>query len=150
MINLTFEFNTIEEARDFLNIRFPGSKTLTPGDAVKVPLTKAAKRTMPPATAPVENAAPPVSPVTSADKVQGTPVEGGTNASSAKAAPKAPNNPVQAVAAVNADAVRLALREVFNKSGAKAATDLLKEFGAARISDVKPEQFTAFIKACQK
>ena len=68
-----------------------------------------------------------------------------------KAAPKVPNAPVQAVAAVGADEVRAALREVFNSpGGAKAAADVLKEFGATRISDVKPEDFAKFIAACKK
>ena len=68
-----------------------------------------------------------------------------------KAALKTPNAPVQAVAAVGADEVRAALREVFNSpGGAKAAADVLKEFGATRISDVTPDKYAAFIKACKR
>mgnify|MGYP001596697907 FL=1 len=67
-----------------------------------------------------------------------------------KAAPKAPNAPVQAVAEVNEAAVRTALREVVNKQSMKAAADILKGFGATSISQIKPEQYEAFVKACGK
>ena len=67
-----------------------------------------------------------------------------------KAAPKAPNAPVQAVAAATLGTVRIALREVFNTKGAAAATDLLTQFGAKRVSDVKPEDFAKFVAACAK
>ena len=67
-----------------------------------------------------------------------------------KAAPKAPNTPVQAVAAATLDTVRVALREVFNTKGAAAATEILKQFGAARVSDVKPEDFAKFVATCAK
>src|SRR3990167_10552785 len=65
------------------------------------------------------------------------------------AAPKAPNQPVQAVQTATHDSVRTALREVFNTKGATVATAILQQFKAARISDIKPEQFADFIKACQ-
>ena len=67
-----------------------------------------------------------------------------------KAAPKAPNAPVQAMAAATLDGVRVALREVFNARGATAATELLKQFGAARVGEVKPEDYAKFVAACGK
>ena len=67
-----------------------------------------------------------------------------------KAAPKAANAPVQAIVSATVDAVRSALREVFNTKGAAAATELLKQFGAARVGEVKPADYDKFIAACGK
>lgn len=50
------------------------------------------------------------------------------------------------------EAVRNALRVVFNKpggTGAAAATSLLKKYNATSVSNVKPEDYAAFIKDCQ-
>jgi hypothetical protein len=44
--------------------------------------------------------------------------------------------------------VRTALRTVFNSKGAGTATELLKKFSATSVSNVKPEDYAAFIKAC--
>ena len=136
MIRISYQFATPEEAIAFLakanNITHLSREIVAPEEVVTLPAPP--KRRGRPASrpeAPVESAAPAPEPV--------------------KAAPKAPNAPVQAVAAANADEVRAALREVFNSpGGAKAAADVLKEFGATRISDVKPESYAAFIKACKR
>ena len=70
-----------------------------------------------------------------------------------KGAEKKPNTPVQAVAVtvaeVNEAAVRAALREVVNTKSMKAAAEILKGFGATSISQIKPEQYAEFIKACK-
>ena len=129
-IKLTFEFATEDEA-----LRFLTRDKAQPAEAPK----PKAKRTTPPATAPVEDAAPEVKFV--APEVKPEPV---------KAVPKLPNTPVQAVAEVNEAAVRAALREVVNTKSMKVAADILKEFGAASISQIKPDQYADFIKACGK
>ena len=147
MINLTFAFETVEEARDFLNTHFPGSRALTPGDAVKIPRSKATRTTPRPET-PVESAAPVV---TAAPVVAPPPLPGiMPPPAPIKAVPKAPNAPVQAVAEVNEAAVRAALREVVNTKGMKVAAEILKSYGATSVSQVKPEQYADFIKACGK
>jgi hypothetical protein len=48
------------------------------------------------------------------------------------------------------DGSRDALREVFNLKGAAVATELLKQFNAARISDVKPMDYAKFVTAATK
>ena len=136
MIRISYQFATPEEAIAFLakanNITHLSREIVAPEEVVTPPAPpKRRAKSTPRPEAPVENAAPPMP---------------GPN----KAAPKEPNAPVQAVAAVGADEVRAALREAFNSpGGAKAAADVLKEFGATRISDVKPEQYAAFVKACK-
>ena len=54
--------------------------------------------------------------------------------------------------ALTLDSVRAALRTVFNKpggTGAQAATALLKKYNATSVSQVRPEDYAAFIKECQ-
>jgi len=52
--------------------------------------------------------------------------------------------------AATVDTIRAALRAVFDAKGkgAAAATAILKQFGATRVSDIKPEQYADFLKAC--
>ena len=133
MIRITYEFATEDEA-----LRFLARDKAQPAEA---PKPKAARKATAPAsqvvtepsTAPSSAAAPTV--------VAPEPI---------KAAPKAPNAPVQAVAELNEAAVRAALREVVNTKGMKAAAEILKNYGATSVSQVKPEQYVDFIKACGK
>ena len=136
-IKVTFTFNTPAEVTAFLAL----VNTAAPIHEVPTPKPKA-KRTTPPATAPVEDAAP----VKAVEKIPNGPIY--ADPTPVKAAPKVPNAPVQAVAKVDADAVRIALRAVFNDKGAAVATEILKQFGAARVSEIKPEDAAKFIKAC--
>ena len=151
MIRITYEFATEDEALRFLS----RDKVQRPLGA---PTPKAAKKA---ATAPVVTAAPVgvESPAAehgraaliSAPVVAPPPLPGiMPPPAPVKAAPKAPNAPVQAVAEVNEAAVRTALREVVNKQSMKAAAEILKSFGATSISQIKPEQYEAFVKACGK
>lgn len=48
---------------------------------------------------------------------------------------------------VNADAVREALKEYNGKHGMDKARELLKEFGAARITELKESDYADFIEA---
>ena len=138
-IKVTFTFNTPAEVTAFLAL----VNTAAPIHEVPTPKPKA-KRTTPPATAPVEDAAP----VKAVEKIPNGPIY--ADPTPVKAAPKVPNAPVQAVAEVNEAAVRAALREVVNTKSMKVAADILKEFGAASISQIKPEDFGRFITACGK
>ena len=153
MIRISYQFATPEEAIAFLakanNITHLSREIVAPEEVVTPPAPP--KRRAKVAT----KAVAPTSEVPSASSVETPSVSRSAAAAPmpepVKAAPKAPNAPVQAVAAVGADEVRAALREVFNSpGGAKAAADVLKEFGATRISDVTPEQYAAFIKACKR
>ena len=218
MIKLTFEFQTVEEAVRFLH-RNDATIAAAVAHDTPAPKPKATRRTTPPATAPVENAAPQYGVVQSAqpntpppgipgmmpmpkiapnaapkefvaqlhvDKeghiqaelVKPAPSSHGVVQSSqpnaapprvltpeettghvptipppVKAVEKKPNTPVQAVAVtvaeVNEAAVRAALREVVNTKSMKAAAEILKGFGATSISQIKPEQYAEFIKACK-
>ena len=132
MIRITYEFATEDEALRFLS----RDKVQRPLGA---PTPKAAKKA---ATAPVVTAAPVVAP---------PPLPGiMPPPAPIKAVPKAPNAPVQAVAEVNEAAVRAALREVVNTKGMKVAAEILKSYGAASVSQIKPAQHAAFSKACGK
>lgn len=132
-IKLTFEFQTFEEASTFLG------RHVTPTEA---PKPKAAKKA---ATAPVVTAAPVGVESPTAEQGQAAPLP-----EPVKATPKVPNAPVQAVAKIDEAAVRAALRDVVNNQSMKAAAEILKQFGATSISQIKPEQYADFIKACQK
>ena len=135
---ITFEFLTPEDARDFLVRTF----TVTPVKQAETPAAKPAKSKMMPKVTPpapraeaaVENAAPVVVPP-------------------APEPVPPPATPAATVStALTLDSVRAALRTVFNKpggTGAQAATALLKKYNATSVSQVKPEDYAEFIKACQ-
>lgn len=127
-IKLTFEFQTYEEASTFLG------RHVTPSEA---PKPKAAKK------------AAPVSLPSEPAKADSVPVAALAPAPVA-AAPKMPNDPGQTLATMNEAAVRAALREVVNTKSMKVAADILKDFGAISISQIKPEQYAAFVKACKQ
>ena len=135
-IKLTFEFATVDEVVAFL----------TRDQAQPAPVAEKPKRVRPARPeAPVENAA------TAYDIMHGRrAIPADEESAPVKAAPKVADAPVQAVAAVGLHAVRGALREVFNVKGAAAATELLKQFGAARVGEVKPADYDKFIAACGK
>ena len=139
-IKVTFEFNSIEDAAAFLVskgvVAAPAATVESTPEPVKVKRTRVAR----PET-PVESAAPAKEIVIEKPVVTPPPV---------KAAPKAPNAPVQAVAGVTLEAARAALKDVFNAKGAAVATQILKDFGAARIGEVKPADYHKFILACTK
>ena len=143
MIRISYQFATPEEAIAFLakanNITHLSREIVAPEEVVTPPPPN--KRRGRPAS----RSEPPTSP-----QLLINPADPAPTPEPVKAAPKAPNAPVQAVAAVGADEVRAALRAVFNgPGGAKAAADVLTSFGAQRISDIKPDQYTAFFKACK-
>ena len=146
MIKLTFEFLTLDDVMAFLDRQHLKPVKEVPG--VVVPLPKA-KRTAPRPEMAAENAAP-AQPVPVSVAVPTTAAKPEAAPAPVKAALKVPNAPVQAVAKVDADAVRIALRAVFNDKGAAVATEILKQFGAARVSDIVPADYALFIKACAK
>ena len=143
MIRITYECETVEQAVQFLRGAIPDADTVAKQRAT---FAKAQKE------------APPVvasTPIGSAIIAPGATGTGSAAAPTPLAAMKEPNKPVtvqpapppQPVGVSDVD-VRNALREVFNAKGAKIATELLKQFGAARVSDIKPEQYINFIEAC--
>ena len=140
MVRVTVEFETIEQAAQFLAHNEVQQMITIHSDA------PAPKRGRPPkqnavAAVQAETPAPQTASAVAATAPQTT--------TPVTAVPKVPNQPVQAVQTSTHDSVRAALREVFNTKGATVATAILQQFKAARISDVKPEQFADFIKACQ-
>jgi len=146
-IKVTVEFQTIAEAVAFL-APAAAAVQLTIDSAPKPRIRSKPATAAPVVDAGAQNDNP--APVAAAPKVPNQPVQ---------AIPQAPVPPVSTppVAATvvsdsglqqaTAEGVRLALREVFNKRGAKVATELLKSFGAASISQIKPEQYADFVKA---
>ena len=139
MIRITYEFATEDEALRFLardKVQVQPSVI-----NIQVPKPKAAKK----ATALASQAV--TEPCTAPSSAA---TLGGVAPEPVKAAPKAPNAPVQAVAEVNEAAVRAALREVENTRSMKIAADILKGFSATSVSQIKPEQYADFIKACGK
>ena len=157
MIRITYEFDTEDQALQFL--------ARDKAQPVQLNLTAEARpRGRPPkqnavaavqAETPAPQTAHPVvaatAPKTAVTGVPPVVAPVGTPASQVPVAavPKVANQPVQAVQTVTQDNVRTALREVFNTKGATVATAILSQFKAARVSDIKPEQFADFIKACQ-
>ena len=133
MIRITYEFATEDEALRFLARDKAQPAEASKPKAAKKATTPASQAVTEPCTTPSSAAAPTV--------VAPEPV---------KAAPKAPNAPAQAVAEVNEAALRAALREVVNTRSMKIAADILKGFSATSVSQIKPEQYADFIKACGK
>lgn len=134
-IKVTFEFNSIEDAAAFLV-----SKGVVAAPAATVERTP--EPVIPPAPSRRQAKAPAPAKEIVVEKPVVTPPP-------VTAAPKAPNAPVQAVAGVTLDTAREALRDVFNTKGAAVATQILKDFGAARIGEVKPGDYAKFIAACK-
>jgi hypothetical protein len=141
MIRITYEFATESEALGFLTGHQPvAALDATPEQA------PAARRGRPP-----KAAAPALQAESHKDEAlaSAAPQTTTPQPEPVAAAPKVPNQPVQAVAGLNADGARKALRDVFDKKGGTAATTLLKQFGAARVSDIKPEDFAKFVAGCE-
>ena len=146
MIRITYEFATEHEALDFLAGHQP---VVTSGDTAALALqtsptqAPAAPRgrgrppkaaTPAPAQEPVAAAPEPAAPVATLN----APAHAGETVKPATAAP-------------TADTIRAALMKVFQASGgqgAAAATAILKKSNATRVSDIKPEQYADFLKAC--
>jgi len=154
-IKVTVEFNTIAEAVAFLA---PAAAASIVPQAATEPLQspKPRIRSKPATATPVESLPLPLPvaeapvPIAAALKVPNQPVQAIPAPTPVAAAP----TPAPVAATVvsdsgqqqaTAEGVRLALREVFNKRGAKTATELLKSFGAASISQIKPEQYAGFV-----
>ena len=155
MIRITYEFATEDEALRFL------ARDKTQPPAVTPKASKAPRRMTPPATTLTEVVSEAIvakvdaaimadapAPIKGSTGAMG--VRTGTASEPVKAAPKAPNAPVQAVAELNEAAVRTALRDVVNTKGMKAAAEILKSFSASSISQVKQERYADFVKACGK
>jgi len=134
-IKLTYEFDTEEQLSTFL------LRGLTPAVATPV---------QPAATAPVAPiATPPAQPQTPVQPEVAAPVAPvAAPAAPAKASAKVPGQPVTIVQGATTNGIRAALRKVFNTKGATAATNILKEFGAVRVSDVPADKYADFLKAC--
>ena len=146
MVQVTVEFETIEQAAQFLAHNEVQQMITIHSDA---PAPKRGRPLKQNAVAAVqaETPAPQTASAVAATAPIGAAPVVATPAPVA-AAPKAANQPVQGIPTSH-DVVRTALREVFNTKGATVATAILSQFKAARVSDVKPEQFADFIKACQ-
>jgi len=137
MIRITYKFQTGDEALQFL----ARDKAHPPVESRPVSRPRTTR-----AVAPAQTNGNEV-PVAAASKVTNQPVQAVAGAPTPIAlATSAPPPPPAQTATL--DTVRIALREVFNTKGAKTATGILTQFGAMRVSDIKPEQFAAFIAAC--
>jgi len=162
MIRLSYEFETQRQLLDFLQnqardngVLLPNPQAVIPASPVPVAATEplqapAPKRGRPPKAAapvaPVEQTQAGASVPVAAAPQPAAPVAGEAQTppeSKASAGPAAPGAPL------STDELRPLLRAVFTKN-APAATAILKQFGANRISDIKPEQSQAFAEACNK
>ncbi|MFA7168979.1 MAG: hypothetical protein WC096_08760 [Sphaerochaetaceae bacterium] len=63
--------------------------------------------------------------------------------------PKAEAEASQPVSKYTAEEVKAAAVKVKSEKGAKVAKQLIKDHGAEQLADLKPEQFDAFVKACE-
>lgn len=170
-ITITKEFDTIEEAIEFLTpfvaagmppMAAPGNAPLAPA----VITTDAPKRrgrprktlATPTPTPAIEPAAAPAD-AQAAAPVVATPTYAAPAPDAVRAndrpEPKDTGTPVNAAtgpapaAAPTAtkDEAMAALRTLFNTKGAAAATELLTKFGVTRFSELPPEQYGAFVAA---
>lgn len=140
MITITLQFNTIEEVASFFikagysSAANQAVTVINTPPATEGPLPKLRIRAKTDAPAPV--IAPSMPPV----ELKG--------ASKETAPMPSQESRPEGGPAPTLDSIRAALREVFNGKGASVATSILKQFSATRISDVKPDQYAAFLKAC--
>jgi hypothetical protein len=141
-VKLIFEFDSAEQAADFLNSRVVHSEAapLAPSVAQDTPAAKPSRgrprkqAETPAAPAPTPEVTPEVAPEpTPQPEPEAQKAETATE-------PKA----------VTIDDARQALRDLFNAKGATLASELLKEFGAIRVSDVKPEDYAKFVAKAAK
>lgn len=86
---------------------------------------------------------------TPAEKAEPAPTQPTAEAGAA-AAPEKKDEPSAQAATPNYQATADAVTKLAREKGRDAAVAVLKEFGAAKLPDVKPEQFADVIAACQK
>lgn len=150
MVKMTFDFESPEAAFIFLSNAIMGTPPPSTEEYPAPPSTKPVRGRK----AKEEKAAKASQPILGL--VQGAvPTEPTEPASftDGGAVPPPMDNPKaeDAATAPTSEAVRTALRAVFNgPGGAKAATEILKQFAATRITEIKPDQYAAFINACGK
>jgi len=179
MIRLSYEFDTRQQLLDFLrNQTLDNGMLVAASPLAETPAVGEAQGSSPKASAepvaattqqaparrgrPPKAAAPTTTLAAPLEQTPATPIAPtqGQRPTAATPTPnpiatiiKQPSRPVEtivnATAPLTADELRPLLRAVFTKN-AKAATDILKSFGANRISDIKPEQSQAFAEACNK
>lgn len=63
--------------------------------------------------------------------------------------PKAEAEASQPVSKYTIEEVKAAAVKVKSEKGVKVAKQLIKDHGAEQLADLKPEQFDAFVKACE-
>lgn len=106
---------------------------------------------------PVEATASPAAPVKRGRKPKAEPTDDTSPSESAPpvqeeaAAPSTPDAdkvPAASSTSASLDDVRAALQKYTQGKGVPAGIELLKEFGAARISELKEESYGAFIGRC--
>ena len=151
MIRLTYEFVTEDEMlrhlmRDRVQVAQSPSEDAEPASAIPPSPTQAP-------AAPRGRGRPPkaAAPVAEAPAAPQTAVPVSSPAEGDKPQPSGQKAESPATAAPTADTIRAALMKVFQASGgqgAAAATAILKKFNATRVSDIKPEQYADFLKAC--
>lgn len=86
---------------------------------------------------------------TPAEKVEPAPTQPIAEAV-ADAAPEKKDEPSEQAAAPTYQATADAVTKLAREKGRDAAIGVLSKFGAAKLPDVKPEQFAAVIAACEE
>ena len=86
---------------------------------------------------------------TPAEKAEPAPTQPTAEAVAA-AAPEKKDEPSEQAATPNYQATADAVTKLARTKGRDAAVAVLTKFGAAKLPDVKPEQFAAIIAACEK
>ena len=168
MIRLTYEFVTEDEMlrhlmRDRVQVAQSPSEDAEPASAIPPSPTQAPaaprgrgrppKAAAPATTGPGQEGHAPAatSAATPAAAAPQIAVPVSSPAEGDKPQPSGQKAESPATAAPTADTIRAALMKVFQASGgqgAAAATAILKKFNATRVSDIKPEQYADFLKAC--
>lgn len=170
-------FAVLEDIRHLLPANLPADAHVIAQVQITIPEKPGATQTAAPPSAesavpaPATPSAPPPAPVSDApakkrgrpkkDTVEGpatppevsnTPPDGPTAADPQIALPLPPTTPAPAAAgkAVSKDDVRSALHTLVTKHNLELGAAALSRFGARKLSDLKEDQYAAFIAACEK
>lgn len=124
MIQVTFQFDTLQDLYEF-----------TARQALPVPT------------------APPVSTLAAAAELADPPAPAAKARKPKAVKTEAPESDpetqvVEEATAVDIEVVRKAIMDVNDKFGLVPARRVLKKFSVARVTELKPEQYAEFVKAC--
>lgn len=155
MIRVSLEFKTAQEALSFLSgLAEPVQQSAPIATVAGEAVVEVAKKRGRPRK---ENAQPEVASNTGSDVTAlpssedpSTELPLAADVTGEEGEAPADETPLDASPApVTVETVREALKNVMETHGMPACTAILKQFGAARVSELKPEHYANFVDACE-